>query len=246
MVNGPLMKLYFRLTERLPAALVARLDQLVPRLHNRWGGPFNGQERRRELVAELLRAIEFRAIVETGTFTGATTSHLRAVSRLPVYSVESESRFHHHARFRLRRDPGVHLTLGDTRQFLRALAADPRFPRRGVLFYLDAHWATDLPLAEELAIIGDTFHDSVIVIDDFRVPDDSGYGYDNYGAGKSLELSYLPATTRTQFSVFWPAARADEETGMRRGAIVLVPPSLSGRVAPLRTLRPLSGSPATP
>jgi hypothetical protein len=36
---------------------------------------------------------------------------------------------------------------------LRQLAASPSFSKHGVFFYLDAHWYSDLPLAEEIDAI---------------------------------------------------------------------------------------------
>jgi hypothetical protein len=55
-----------------------------------------------------------------------------------------------------------------------------------VFFHLDAHWEGDLPLQEEIEIILGRFPNFLIMIDDFRVPGDSGYGFDDYGRGKML------------------------------------------------------------
>lgn len=57
----------------------------------------------------------------------------------------------------------------------------------GRLFaYLDAHWGEDLPLAEKLEIVFSWDSDAIVMIDDFQVPDDPGYAYDDYGPGKAL------------------------------------------------------------
>jgi hypothetical protein len=59
------------------------------------------------------------------------------------------------------------------------------------------------------------------MIDDFCVPD-SEYGFDDYGPGKRLELDYIQAIlARHGTSAFFPKATASEETGSRRGCIVL-------------------------
>ena len=60
---------------------------LRPRLRNRWGGPFNGQRQRQQIFRDVLAAMPFSAIVETGTYRGDTTVFLRSESRLPVFTV---------------------------------------------------------------------------------------------------------------------------------------------------------------
>jgi hypothetical protein len=60
------------------------------------------------------------------------------------------------------------------------------FAGRTILFYLDAHWNDDLPLEEELELIFSVHPHAVVMIDDFQVPDDPGYQFDEYGPGKAL------------------------------------------------------------
>ena len=92
---------------------------------------------------------------------------------------------------------------------------------RPTLFYLDAHWENHLPLKDELQIIFEHAQQFLILIDDFCVPHDAGYGYDNYGDGKSLELAYLRPLSQYRFAVFFPTAPSVLETGYRRGCVVL-------------------------
>jgi hypothetical protein len=94
-----------------------------------------------------------------------------------------------------------------------------------VFFYLDAHGGSeDLPLAEELQIIARLWANPVIMIDDFEVPGDPAYGYDEHGAGKRLNASYLPEELMRNFCLFWPSLRGEEETGGRRGCVVICRP----------------------
>ena len=53
--------------------LAASMEVLSDDLQVCWGGPLNGQAGRRALFKQLLTAIGFDAIVETGTFRGITT-----------------------------------------------------------------------------------------------------------------------------------------------------------------------------
>jgi len=202
-----------------------------------FGGPFNGQTVRRRIFLELLRAIPFRAIVETGTFRGSTTSLLAEQSGLPVYSVEATPRFFYYARLRLRRHRRVHITLGDSRQFLKGLSEADEIPKENTFFYLDAHWNEDLPLREEVELITRYWRRSVIMIDDFEVPGDKGYTYDDYGQGKRLCLDYLGSLSQFNLIAFFPSAPSDEENGLKRGCVVLVDQAWLDKVKELSSLR---------
>src|SRR5687767_9801389 len=104
---------------------VGRLEYVFrPSLRASWGGAMNGQQGRQRMCREMLAALPPSAIVETGTFRGTTTEFL-AQFGVPVYSVEAEPRYHAFAAMRLRasRDQ-VHLSLADSRAFLRRLASD--------------------------------------------------------------------------------------------------------------------------
>jgi|SoiMethySBSTD1v2_1073268.scaffolds.fasta_scaffold82635_2 hypothetical protein len=218
---------------------VGKLEYLLrPSLRASWGGPMNGQEGRRQMCRDIMRAVPPAAIVETGTFRGTTTEFFAGFG-VPVYSVEAQPRYQAFAAMRLRgvRDR-VHLSLGDSRAFLQQLAQDASFPKRSVFFYLDAHWDADLPLAQEITTIFERWTAAVILIDDFAVPNDS-YGYDDYGPGAALDREYLDAMGRTDMSLFYPSLRAYQETGAKRGCIVLCNDAgVRERLSALKTLRP--------
>lgn len=233
---------YEAFASRLPGRVAARLDHLRPGYAMGWGGPFNGQQLRQEVFVELCRAIPFAAIVETGTFRGTTTEYMHQVSGLPIYSVESSGRFYHYARRRLSRYPQILVHQADSTKFLRTLSGEqPGLVSHPVLFYLDAHWYDYLPLADELEIITRHWRSPVILIDDFQIADDPGYGYDDYGAGNRLSIEYLSPTVLGGFEVFAPSAPASDDTGYRRGYAVLAPLSLCGAVRTISGLRPMPG-----
>lgn len=231
---------YKKLTDALPPAVAAGFDWHFDRsLRAAFGGPFNGQARRIAMFRQISQALPLRAIVETGAYCGSTTEFLRAATNLPVHAVEIQPRSYYYSAIRFRNDAGVKLALGDSRRFLRRLAHDPKFPHDSVFFYLDAHWQDDVPLAEELELIAANWSDPVIMIDDFQVPDDQGYGFDSYRNGLSLTLDYLPLAKLSPLRLFWPGAAASEETGHRRGCVVLAPPgAVAERLAAQPALRP--------
>ena len=111
-----------------------------------------------------------------------------------------------------------------------------------MLFYLDAHWNADLPLAEELEIIFARCSQAVVMIDDFQVADEPAYGFDDYGPANGLTLDYIaPALRKFNLFPFYPAIPASEETGSRRGCIVLAGEARQVEIiAALQLLRPVS------
>lgn len=59
------------------------------------------------------------------------------------------------------------------------------------------------------------------MIDDFKVPDFPGYGYDKYPSGESLDLEYLSPLSNLGLQLFFPTVDPKNETGKKRGCVVL-------------------------
>jgi hypothetical protein len=193
-------------------------------------GPFNGQHNREDIFRAILSRLRPLAIIETGTHFGTTTEFL-AEFGLPVYTVEGNRRIYAFARAKLRKWRNIHLVQGDSREVLRRWLGDSLRSVTGstLFFYLDAHWGPDLPLAEELGIVFDQCPAAVVMVDDFQVPDDPGYGHDDYGPGKALTVDYIaPAVERYGLVAFYPARPASEESGARRGCVVLARRAVQG------------------
>ena len=182
---------------------------------------FNGQRERKRLFQQLMETFSFGAIVETGTWLGNTTGYLASVSNLPVYTCEINRHFHALARKRLERFANVHCSLADSRSFLTGLSRG-ELVSQSVFFYLDAHFYSDLPLGEEFDIVASRWRNFVIMVDDFEVPGDPGYGHDDYGRGKELCLKrFHPIFVKHALVPLFPAAGSSEETGAKRGCVVL-------------------------
>ena len=113
-------------------------------------------------------------------------------------------------------------------------------PLRGGIhfFHLDAHWGEDLSLAEEIDLIFSSGTDAIVMIDDFQVPDDPSYSYDNCGAGKLLSEEYIDGLkSHHQLACFYPADHSLRETGARRGSVVLTRSNRFAYIAQLKSLR---------
>jgi hypothetical protein len=223
---------YLRISAALPAAISFRTDLLFPRLGLPELGPFNGQLKRQKIIRELLAATGFDEIVETGSFRGTTTRFLSDVSGLPVHSAENADRFYRYAAVKCRGLPGVRLYHADSRKMLHILSERPGNP--ALLFYLDAHWQEDVPRYQELEIIQARWSRAVVMIDDFRVPGDPGYQFTSYH-GTPLDVNYLPELPG--WKAFYPKSDSADETGAKRGCVVLASPELAPAVAALSSLR---------
>lgn len=189
---------------------------------------FNGQAVRAAILLTLMRALRLDVFVETGTFRGDTCVLVAAQTDLPIHSCELNHRSQPvaSALSELLKQR-MQMSLMDSREFLREFFRETRFGRP--FFYLDAHWEEDIPLLEELRIIFTSAAEYVIVIDDFRVPGDPGFGFDTYGA-VPFDWDYIaPAFEghRDQVSVFYPGYASSMETGAKRGFVMIASKALA-------------------
>jgi predicted O-methyltransferase YrrM len=219
----------------------AAVDQMNEEALCTLAGPFNGQKIRKELFWGLIRDLDISAVVETGTYRGTTTEHIAQKFSGPIYTCEHNRRFFEYARTRLSSYNNVHIERMDSRKYLQQLVAAGSLSGANVLFYLDAHWGSDLPLSGELEAILTASTTGAIIIDDFEVPFDPNYGFDNYGPEKILCLDLL-RPFREQIPVaFFPRDPASAETGKRRGAVVIpLSPSALKVLSNTRALRATS------
>lgn len=219
----------------------AELDLMDDELQNGWGGPLNGQKKRIECFEKIIDLWRPQTIVETGSFRGISTQWFSDNSNAGIYSCEKNKRYFLQAKKKLSNNKNINLAFQDSIYFLKDLA-DSETKKDRCLFYLDAHWEEELPLREELEIIEAEFSNSIIIIDDFKVPYDAGYGYDNYGPGKTLSLAILEGIIDLNRLIGFPKENSLEETGARRGYAVLlpkIPPDLVafGRLITIDTVR---------
>lgn len=230
----------------LKARAARSLEYFAPALAGRidWNRkrpdlPVNGQRIRQAMIREIVSALQPRRIIETGTRRGASTIFLWACAGVPVYSSDIRKRYLWCAHRRLLGIQEVQAFLCDSTEFLTRLATQGE-TEGPTLFYLDAHGEDHLPLAEEIVAIWEHWEEAVVMIDDFQVPDDPGYGFDDYGREGALTLDYLPSVSLTQGSAFFPSAPSEAETGPRRGCIVLAKPTLTPMLEGLHSLRGMS------
>jgi hypothetical protein len=185
-----------------------------------WGFAMNGQTARLEATRQIIYRLKVEKIVETGTFRGTTTEWFSQFD-LPVTTIENHDRFYTFAKSRLAPYHNVRLKNGSSTEVLAKLTEIGQPSTSVTLFYLDAHWQNYLPLQAELVLIFERYSAAVVLIDDFKVSDDPGYGYDDYGNGDELTLRYVQACPLPPLHFFYPSTPSAQETGEKRGWVVL-------------------------
>jgi len=98
-------------------------------------------------------------------------------------------RYYKRAKARLERYPNIKVFFGDSRKFLSILL-DRNMLGNKPFFYLDAHWGSEWPLKDELNKICNKFESSIMIIDDFKVPDNPMFGFDIY-SGEECSLATI-------------------------------------------------------
>jgi hypothetical protein len=203
---------------RLAPELVGRLEHKV----RRGAGmlPMNGQAARLEIAREIFELCAINRVIETGAYRGATTDWLSQFGK-PVTTIEINPVLAAYCRARLRPRANVQVRNMNSVEGLQALVGELDDRTEPTFFYLDAHWYDYLPLRGELEVVFANFTQAVVMIDDFQVPDDPDYYYDDYGSGGVLTLTYLREAALPPMNYFFPTVKGRWETGGRRGSIVM-------------------------
>lgn len=180
-------------------------------------GVLNGQEGRRALFEHTIKEFACDAIIETGTYKASTTLYFSQFADT-VISLESSSRYFTYARLRTANVKNIEILRGRSQDLLPGILGRPALRGKRIFFYLDAHGDGKMPLEYELRTIAELTKENLIMIDDFEVPGDSGYRFENYGGTERLSLSYLKRLDlRRDLFVFLPTLSSVQETGFRQG-----------------------------
>lgn len=180
---------------------------------------FNGVNGRKRIFEDLLGNHKFFHIIETGTYLGDTSGYMAKTSGIPVLTCEKNKSLYSLAKMRLKREQFVLLHHMDSREFLVELSKNPDITQNECFLYLDAHWDKDLPLKEEISIIASRWERFVLMIDDFKVPDDDGYLHDSFGTLEYIDMDSLK--TKYNLCAYFPSMPSDQETKPPTGCIVL-------------------------
>jgi len=198
-----------------------------------WSSSFNGQSRRLYNLCVLSHYLRPKFAIETGTYIGSSTHLFQGFGVEKTYSFEIVEEYATVARSRHRLliEQGLlEIILGSSVDNLPSVLS--RISNESsVVAYLDAHWNSYLPTTSELNLLIRWGGPFIAIIDDFQVPDFSGYGFDQYGdmvVGPAL----VPA--HHDISLWLPNENEVSETGAKRGtgyvistgALAVIPPTV--------------------
>jgi predicted O-methyltransferase YrrM len=181
---------------------------------------FNRQKMRVRAFHAITLAVRFDNFIETGSHIGKTTLFLTAIAkrhRAKVYSCEINDEYFEIAKATTRGAKNLQLHHEDSVKFLSKLG--PIVRKEFNFIYLDAHWYDYLPLKDELSIIS-TWPNSIVMIDDFKVPFDDGFGWDRYDDDREICMRYIEGAVAGK-PIFFPAYGAASEGTVARGYCVI-------------------------
>jgi hypothetical protein len=140
---------------------------------------FNLEAIRAYIFWKLHRLHNCSSFVETGTLYGNTAGFTNRVFKTPVFTAELNSTHHLVSKANLAWARGVTQYKASSPDFLNQVCQGSAIGDNP-MFYLDAHWNEFMPLPDELTIIAENCDKAVILIDDFMVPWDDRFLYDEY------------------------------------------------------------------
>jgi hypothetical protein len=180
-----------------------------------------------EELKSLCKNFEVQAIVETGTYRGATTKRLSELVHL-VNTVEVKQENYDIAVQELKDFHNVGIDFGNSVDILKKnlpsmIGALSTPPSGNILFFLDAHWESYNPLLDELAVIADFKLKPVIFIHDFKVPDHPEFGYDSYN-GQDYDFNWIKSSIEKIYGTDgYDYHYNSQASGAKRGVIYIYP-----------------------
>ncbi len=184
--------------------------------------PMNGQRTRLRTSFLLSQLVKPNIAIESGSYLGTTTQYLVSLVSEKTYSIEVNPEFAAIAKARLESDihsGRIEIVDGDSAvempRILRGLDSKAQI----VFAYLDAHWLEHIPLRDEVQALLEWGGDFVAVVDDFYIPSDLGYGYDQY-KNHRVDISHIPSSDK--ISVWVPEDDSSTESGAHRGTAYIV------------------------
>tara|TARA_Y100001968_G_C19440446_1_gene762240 strand:- start:124 stop:729 length:606 start_codon:yes stop_codon:yes gene_type:complete len=180
----------------------------------------NGQTARLETCRSCITNLSFDAIIETGAYRGVTTEWLASFFPIPVYSIEINPKYYFFSKKRLNSKPNVKFFLGSSEDVLSS-NLKTKLKNKNLFIYIDAHWEKYLPIREEITTIDSISNNYILLIDDFKVPNDNGYEYDDYGQAGSCTLDYIINLLNKELKIFFPSVPSKKETGYKRGYVFI-------------------------
>jgi cephalosporin hydroxylase len=226
LIFGFLRSLYYYITHKAYRNNINKLNysnELKETINNpkRKFIPFvNGQKQRIKILKHIFKKIRFKTIIETGCYQGSSLIFFSNFAN-KVIGCDTNKYFTLIARYRCKNIKNIEIHKKNSIQLLNKFFQKKDNINNNCFYFLDAHCIYEFnPLIKELEIILSK-KKYLVLIDDFNVPFDFGYGYDS-DFGKILDLSYIKNTiNKFKPEIFFPRIKSKYETGLKRGYVFL-------------------------
>ncbi len=166
--------------------ILKKIRQLTKKIPKK--NALHGDQIQKEIFKIIGREIKPSSIIETGTFLGYSTELFAKIfPNLEIYTCEINKEFYLKAKKNLKK-------------FLENKVLGER-----PLFYLDAHSYDKWPLKKEIEIISKKLKSAIIIIDDFKVPEDNRFSFDAYDEGEcSIEYIKPFMNPKQKYNLIYP------------------------------------------
>jgi hypothetical protein len=189
-MNNLIKRIYFNLIFYVKRVTGNKKKRLYNHL---FSSGFHGDKYLIDFMFKLL--IKAGLFIETGSQEGHSICHVaREFPELKCFSCEGDRKAYAIAKKNLKSQNSNNVRLIHTLspQFLYGLQTEnPDITDSNAVFWLDAHgFGFEWPLRDELKHILANYKNCHIVIDDFKVPNRSQFGYDSYN-NQECSLEYI-------------------------------------------------------
>jgi hypothetical protein len=194
--------------------------------------PFNGDTFVQAEFLKLKKQFNIDRVIETGSCLYSTTKWL-GENFESVKTIEINSQYAERGMHKIKDMENVKAIVGiSSVDWLNQIAAVYEENKDIIhnfkhLFFLDAHWGEECPLLQELEAISKlrTYQPPVIVIHDFKVPNESNLGYDSIH-GQPFEFDWIKPKLEMIYGVDgydWYYNSDATATEIKRGLIYITP-----------------------
>jgi hypothetical protein len=167
---------------------------------------FHGDLHLIRLVEHIVGNVD--AFVETGASSGSSLAHVARLRRdMRCISCEPDAITFNLAKHNTKAYSNVELHPEDSAALIKRIKLDPALSQANILFWLDAHgYGFEWPLRDEISNITSHWSKAWILIDDFKVPGMSCFGYDEY-KGQICSYDYIRDSlfSSRNYRLFYPS-----------------------------------------
>jgi hypothetical protein len=197
----------------------------IPNLMPYQNDPYNNDVFAQQEVMFLMKKWNLKKACETGTCLGSTTMFLANMFDC-VSTIEISHQYLGiaHQRFEEGGYKNIKVYRGDSSKELQLIIKENQLGD-DTLFFLDAHWSNHCPVLEELDQIAEAGIKPVIMIHDWKVPNQPRLGYDSYN-GQDFTLEWiLPHLDKIYgvggYDYYYNSE--DKASGAMRGIVYITP-----------------------